>query len=60
MPWESKSKNFGFSNSKPWLPIDKRYENLCVDVQENDPASTLNFTKAQIALRKNRWYKKTQ
>jgi len=52
MPWESKSKNFGFSNSKPWLPIDKRYENLCVDVQENDPASTLNFTKAQIALRK--------
>ena len=58
MPWESKSKNFGFSNSKPWLPIDKRYENLCVDVQKNDPASTLNFTKAQIALRKNRWYKK--
>ena len=52
MPWESKSKNFGFSKSKPWLPIDKRYENLCVDVQENDPASTLNFTKAQIALRK--------
>jgi len=52
MPWKSKSKNFGFSKSKPWLPIDKRYENLCVDVQENDPASTLNFTKAQIALRK--------
>ena len=52
MPWKSKSENFGFSNSKTWLPIDKSHQSLCVDIQQNNPDSTLNFTKEKIALRK--------
>ena len=52
MPWKSKSKNFGFSNSEPWLPADKNYQSSCVDVQQNNPDSILNFTKEKIALRK--------
>ena len=52
MPWDSKSKNFGFSNSETWLPVEKKYKNLCVDVQQQDSNSMLNFTKEQIALRK--------
>ena len=28
MPWKSKSENFGFSNSKTWLPIDKSHQSF--------------------------------
>ncbi len=52
MPWDSKSKNFGFSNSESWLPAEKKYKNLCVDIQKQDSNSMLSFTKEQIALRK--------
>ena len=52
IPWYSKSKNFGFSNSETWLPVEKKYKNLCVDIQQQDSNSMLNFTKEQIALRK--------
>jgi len=52
MPWDSKSENFGFGKNDPWLPIDKSYQNLCVNIQQNNPNSTLNFTRDLIALRK--------
>ena len=52
IPWDSKLENFGFSKHDPWLPIDKRYQGLCVDIQQNNPDSTLNFTRDLIALRK--------
>tara|TARA_S200000501_G_scaffold378090_1_gene439061 strand:+ start:1243 stop:2592 length:1350 start_codon:yes stop_codon:yes gene_type:complete len=52
MPWNSKSENFGFTDNKPWLPVDKSHQILCVDVQQNNPDSILSFTKEKIALRK--------
>ena len=51
MPWNSKKKNYGFSKGEPWLPIDIKYKNLCVDKQEIDSESMLSFTKKMIKER---------
>ena len=51
MPWNSKKKNYGFSKGEPWLPIDNKYKNLCVDKQEIDSESMLSFTKKMIKER---------
>ena len=52
LPWNSKQKNYGFSSGKPWLPCDKKFEKLSVDIQENDKNSMLNFTREKISQRK--------
>ena len=51
MPWNSKKKKYGFSKGEPWLPIDIKYKNLCVDKQEIDSESMLSFTKKMIKER---------
>ncbi len=51
MVW-SDSENGGFSEVKPWLPVDKRHLALSVDQQENQLESTLNSIRQLIAWRK--------
>lgn len=53
IPWSNES-NAGFNNGhEPWLPIAKNQRPLNVTEQENDAHSTLNFTRAFFAWRKN-------
>jgi len=51
MPWQADAPFAGFSTVEPWLPIDPAHVALAVDVQENNTASTLHFTRRLIALR---------
>jgi alpha-glucosidase len=53
MPWRAGTPWAGFSDVEPWLPVDPRHPPLAVDVQAQDPASTLNATRRAIALRRN-------
>lgn len=55
MPWQAQGGDFGFSDKalvRPWLPVNPAYAALAVDVQEADPRSTLNFTRAFLKWRK--------
>lgn len=45
-------KYAAFSKTEPWLPVDRNYENLCVEKQLGDPDAILNLYKTIIALRK--------
>ncbi len=51
MQWNA-GENAGFSETKPWLPVNKDYDERNVIEQAADPESLLNFAKALIALRK--------
>jgi alpha-glucosidase len=51
MPWQRDAPHAGFSAAEPWLPADPAHAALAVDVQEGDPASMLNHTRALIRLR---------
>ncbi|WP_233508696.1 alpha-glucosidase [Parvularcula marina] len=51
-PWMSKLPFAGFSDSAAWLKPDPAHAKLAVDVQQTDPKSQLNFTRALLALRK--------
>jgi alpha-glucosidase len=53
MPWQSDAPNFGFSDARPWLPTATTHRALAIDVQENDLASTLNFARHCVALRRD-------
>ena len=52
MPWRPDAPNLGFSTATPWLPAAAEHAGLTVAAQDADPASTLAFTRALIALRK--------
>lgn len=52
MPWRHNARNAGFSTGDPWLPVDQRHNDLAVDLQDGDPASTLSFARRAIALRR--------
>nr|WP_068076847.1 alpha-amylase family glycosyl hydrolase [Novosphingobium lentum] len=51
MPWAAQAVNGGFSVGEPWLPLGDENLSRAVDVQNPDPASLLNLTRAIIALR---------
>ncbi|MEP4051094.1 MAG: alpha-amylase family glycosyl hydrolase [Litorimonas sp.] len=52
MPWDGKTNSFaGFSEAKPWLPLQEKHATASVMIQSQDPNSVLNFTKGAIALR---------
>jgi alpha-glucosidase len=51
MQW-SPDPHAGFSNSRPWLPINDDYQCLNVRSQENDESSFLHFYRKLIGLRK--------
>lgn len=50
MQWGT-SPYAGFSKSKPWLRVDKRYKTLNVDVEKEDKYSFLSLYRKLIALR---------
>ena len=52
MQWDS-TKNAGFSNETPWLPIHKNHTKVNVLNQENDQNSVLNHFRKMVALRKD-------
>lgn len=53
LPWEANSPSLGFGpNQNSWLPQPDSYQQLARDNQEHDQASTLNFYKKALRLRK--------
>jgi alpha-glucosidase len=55
LPWTSKGSTFGFGpdNGAPsWLPQPSAWADLSVEAQEGDPASTLEFYRAALAVRR--------
>jgi oligo-1,6-glucosidase len=51
MQWNA-GNNAGFTDGKPWLPVNKNAININVDAELKNPDSIFNFTKQLIALRK--------
>jgi len=54
MPWASSAPEAGFTTGEPWLPIPESHRRRAVDVQEPDPASVLNTTRAFLNWRRER------
>jgi len=52
MQWNV-SKNAGFSDSKPWLPLNADYKEKNVEIQSEETDSILHWYKNLIKLRKN-------
>jgi alpha-glucosidase len=53
LPWEANSPSLGFGpGQNSWLPQPESYRQLARDIQEQDPASTLNLYKKALNLRK--------
>jgi alpha-glucosidase len=51
-PWNSDALNMGFSEHKPWLPMQDAYQSLAVDRQEGDRESALEFVRIFLRWRK--------
>jgi alpha-glucosidase len=54
MPWLQPSHagpGAGFTVGEPWLPVVAEAEGLCVESQQQDPASTLAFVRSLLHLR---------
>ncbi len=52
IPWEPEGEYGGFSDVRPWLPLDPRHRARAIARQETDPRSVLAVTRALIALRR--------
>lgn len=52
MPWTRGNTFAGFSEAKPWLPLGQGHAGLAAEVQEADPDSVLNFTRAMLQVRR--------
>ena len=52
MPWDAAAPHAGFTSGTPWLPVAEQHAAAAPSVQENDPASTLNFARRIIAWRR--------
>ena len=66
LPWTADgASNHGFSlgtpaapstpASAPWLPVPAGWGGHAVELQEQDPESTLNLAKAALELRRKLW-----
>jgi oligo-1,6-glucosidase len=51
MQWDT-TMNAGFSNGRPWLPVNENYKTINAAAQENDGNSVLNYFRKMIKLRK--------
>jgi alpha-glucosidase len=54
MPWQRPSHagpGAGFTAGKPWLPVVSDAGRLCVEAQQDNPASTLTFVRRLLRLR---------
>lgn len=56
IPWAAGKPHSGFSNAfkKTWLPIPENHTRIAVAVQENDPNSTLHFTRRFMKWRQSK------
>lgn len=52
MQWTATTYS-GFSNSKPWIPVNPNHTEINVDNQEKDPNSILNYYRKMIDFRKS-------
>jgi alpha-glucosidase len=53
MPWEGCEPPYGFSETdKTWLPMPKAWSGLSVEVQLEDPGSTLSLYRHALELRR--------
>ncbi|WP_036169753.1 alpha-amylase family glycosyl hydrolase [Massilia sp. 9096] len=52
MPWTTDAPNAGFTAGKPWLPVPKEHLALAESLQDQDPASALNFARTIIGWRR--------
>ncbi|WP_439883232.1 alpha-amylase family glycosyl hydrolase [Pontibacter sp. MBLB2868] len=50
MQWD-KTKNAGFTEGEPWLPLPANFKRMNVEVQRNEPYSMLTFYHRLIELR---------
>ena len=57
LPWSGNEPSFGFSpaatSAPPWLPQPSGWGGFSVEHQSSDPTSTLNLTRAALALRRS-------
>jgi len=52
MQWDD-SKNAGFSDGNPWLPVHPNYKKHNVKLQAQNPESVLNYYRKILKLRRN-------
>ena len=52
MPWDQTQPNAGFGAGTPWLPVSRAHVPLAAARQAADAASTLNFYRKAIGVRK--------
>jgi alpha-glucosidase len=52
LPWEKAGSSFGFGPGGSHLPQPSWYGEYSVEIQENDPTSTLNLYRTALKLRK--------
>jgi alpha-glucosidase len=52
MPWVAAAPHAGFTDGTPWLPVPADHVARSVSVQEGDPASALNRTRAFLGWRR--------
>jgi oligo-1,6-glucosidase len=50
--WNS-TGNAGFTKGKPWITVNANYKTINAAAQEKDPASTLNYFRRAVKLRKD-------
>lgn len=51
MQWDT-THNAGFSNGKPWLPVNANFTTINVAAQEKDANSNLHYFRKMVKLRK--------
>lgn len=54
IPWEPDGPAFGFGDSAPWLPMPESFGSMSAATQSGNAASTLEFYRRLIALRRER------
>ncbi len=53
IPWERTGPSFGFGPGPAWLPQPPVFGELSVEVQDDEPSSTLNLYRTAISLRRD-------
>jgi alpha-glucosidase len=51
LPWNSQESEIGFTHGKPWLPIPQSWQELSIDKQEEDAASSLHLYRHALQAR---------
>ena len=52
MPWRSDARHGGFSEGRPWLPVDPRHLALAIADQDADTTSALSVVRRLLELRR--------